>query len=212
MLHRGRLLAERSKFKIRELTKADLEQAYSADKRRSLPAVARFRDSHHMVARLFAMGLKTRVIAERTGYSQSRILVLASDPSFKELIESYRDLVTDEFKDDVDDYMAIAMGNMLKAERMIADKLDTADAEGETLPVRELVSISRDAADRFGYGKKNVNFNVNADFASMFEKAVQRSSKILEGRAVRVVAPPLVDNPPATSGQVTESPHTLKRL
>jgi len=65
----------------------------------------------------------------------------------------------------------------------IADKLGEAEEAGETLPVRDLIAISRDAADRFGYGKKQTNVNVNADFASMLERTIDRSRKarLIEG-------------------------------
>jgi hypothetical protein len=55
---------------------------------------------------------------------------------------------------------------MNKAERQLEDHLDTADERDELLPVRELVAITTDRMDRFGYGKKSMNLNVNVDFAA----------------------------------------------
>lgn len=195
MLRRGRPARARGGATVRELTSDDVE-VLETGKRASLPAVSRLRDSHHMCARLFARGLRHQAVAKATGYSYSRIAILYGDPAFQELIAQYRSMVDEEFREGVDEYLTLATSNMLKAERMLSDKLDKADEEDDTLPTRDLIAISRDAADRFGYGKKNVNFNVNADFATMLEKAMERSSKVISGEASKP-APP--------------SPHTTRK-
>ncbi len=104
-----------------------------------------------------------------------------------------------EFVKNADAFYEVATSNMLKAEVMLADKLEAAEEEGTHLPTRDLIAISRDAADRFGYGKRQTNLNVNADFASLLEKAIQRSGKTIEGSITpgsqspqRTIAPPLV--------------------
>jgi hypothetical protein len=87
-------------------------------------------------------------------------------------------MVTEEWRDEQDRLAALAVSNMHKAERMISEKLDAADEAGETLPTRELIAITSDRMDRFGYGKKNMNVNVNVDFASKLEAAITRSRKV----------------------------------
>ena len=69
---------------------------------------------------------------------------------------------------------------MTKAERQISDRLDEADETGESLPIRDLVAVSRDAADRLGLGKKSTVTNLNVDFAAKLEAAIGRSAKIIE--------------------------------
>jgi hypothetical protein len=150
------------------------------EKRPAVPAVARFRDPHHRLARFFAMGLRTDEIALRCGYSHARVLRFSSDPAFQELVAHYRSLVDDTFKENVDDYLELVKSNMLKAERQIAEKLDKADELDETLPTRELVTIARDAADRVGYSKHTVQVNLNADFAAVLDRAVKRSGKVID--------------------------------
>jgi hypothetical protein len=132
---------------------------------------------------LFATGLRVKEIALRSGYSVSRVLQYSSDPAFQNLVSHYREQVTEQFKESVDDYFDMATSNMLKAERQIAEKLDEADEDGTLLPTRELIAISRDAADRFGYGKKQMNVNVNVDFATQLEKAIARSGKVIDSTA-----------------------------
>lgn len=163
---------------VRPITRDDLQSLREPASRQTLKHL---RDSHHMIARLTAQGLSMSEVSNRVGMGYSRISLLLRDPSMVELINRYRDKVTEVWKDQVDDYMSLATANMLKAERQIADKLDEADAAGELLPVRELIAISRDAADRFGYGKKTTNLNVNVDFAAKLEAARKRSNRVIEG-------------------------------
>jgi hypothetical protein len=158
----------------------------------------KLRASHHFVARLAAMGLRNTAIASQTGYSLSRISQLIRSPAFEELIARYRSEIDAAFKDNLDAYFELARSNMIAAERQIADRLDEADEAGETLPIRDLISISRDAADRFGYGKKKeITHNVNADFAARLEKAIKRST---EAKVIDIT--PLPEGP---SGQQSVS-------
>lgn len=177
LLRRGAHAKPRPIHEIKVLTKDDL--AILAEKR-DTPVVARFRDSHHMVARLMATGLRSDLVAEQTGYSRTRVLTLAGDPAFRELVAHYRELVTKDFAEATRDFVALATVNMMKAERMLSDKLDAADEMDETLSTRELVSIVSDRADRVGYGKKQTNVNVNVDFAAKLEAAIARSGKVLD--------------------------------
>jgi hypothetical protein len=112
----------------------------------------------------------------KTGYSEGRISTLHADPTFQELIATYRKQVDAAFVASIDEYFEVATSNMLVAERMIAEKLIKAEEEDDLPSFKDLHSISRDAADRFGYGKKTTNVNVNIDFAAKLERARSRSS------------------------------------
>lgn len=148
-------------------------------------ATQRFRDPHHRVARLFASGLRIGEVTERCGYSYQRVHTLHADPAFQNLIAKYRDQVDAAFVKNADDFYDQATSNMRKAEAMLAEKLEMAEEAGEHLPTRDLIAISGDRMDRFGYGKKQTNLNVNADFASLLEKAIARSGKTIEGSVLQ---------------------------
>ena len=163
---------------VRPLTRDDLVKL--REPRVKVRSPIRLRDSHHRIARLIAAGLSRDQVQVKVGYSKDRLSHLVTSPAFEELVSKYRGMVDAAFVQGIDDYYDIATQNMLKAERQIADKLDEADEVGETLPLRELVAISRDAADRFGYGKKQTNTNINVDFAAAMEKAIARSGKHIE--------------------------------
>lgn len=161
---------------VRPIQEADLQGL--REKSITTTNVKSLRDSHYMVARLFVLGLSNYEVAEATGYSYVRISTFRSDPAMMERVACLRrelDLRTIELGDT---FQAQAISNMRKAERMLSDKLDDAEANGESLPVRDLVAITTDRMDRFGYGKKSMNVNVNVDFAKNLEAAIARSKKV----------------------------------
>lgn len=200
---------------LRELSRDELALL---KERRSTPTNVpqRLRDSHHRIARLAASGLRVGPIASRVGMSYNRVATLLNSPAMAELIARYREKVDEAWKESEDEFYAVATSNMLKAERQIADRLDEADEEGETLPVRELVAISRDAADRFGYGKKQTNVNLNVDFAAQLERAIARSGKTIEASVVNQPARQSLagtSSPsPLPTRQAVDSPQPLRRL
>lgn len=165
---------------VRPMTTADLELLRHPSHR---PRLAKIRDSHHIIARSLASGMTVNETAAQTGYTTVRISMLRSDPAMAELIANYRDKDTTQWLKSRDSYYDAATSNMLKAEAMIADTLDDAINSDEKLPLRELLALTSDRADRFGYSKKSTNVNVNVDFAKHLELARRRidEQRQLEG-------------------------------
>ena len=166
------------------------------DKAMSMPQ--RLKESHHTVARLVATGIELSQVAALTGYSYNRVHQLTQAPAMVALIAHYRARIDETFVASVDAYYDLATRNMIAAERHIADHISDLDTEGELLTLKDAIAISRDAADRFGYGKKQTNLNVNADFAALLEKAIQRSGKQIDG----AVEPSRIGRHPAGSHSV----------
>ncbi len=150
------------------------------EKRPTKPVIQRLRDPHHRLARFIAMGHNNTVAAQLSGYSINRVAMFLQDPAFQQLVSEYRGLVNESFKEQVDEYMSLSVGNMIKAERQIAEHFEVADESGELLPLSKLDTISQGRMDRFGYGKKQTNLNVNVDFAAQLEKARQRSGRVID--------------------------------
>lgn len=163
----------------RVLTREDLSLL---KEKRPQKLIQTLRDPHHKLARLIAMGQTDAQAGAIAGYSMGSVQRLKVDPAFQQLIAEYRKIVLDSYKEQVDEYMELAVSNMVKSERMIAEHLDKADEDGELLPLSKLDTISQGRMDRFGYGKKQTNLNVNVDFAAQLEKARQRSgvAKVIE--------------------------------
>jgi hypothetical protein len=208
MLSRGVIAKERSIISVKPLVREDLAALREP---RDTKTLMKLRDPHHRVARLVASGLRPDAVVARSGYSMTRYQTLKNDPAFKQLVAEYRKEVDKVWAESVDDFHEMAVSNMLKAERQIAEKLEEADELGETLPTRDLIAISRDAADRFGYGKKTTNTNINIDFAARLEGALKRSKVSL---VAQEPSPRLALSPPPgpePSPTITQGPAPLKR-
>lgn len=194
-------------FTVRDLTRDDLARLEAPRADTSTPKV--LRDTHHRVARLVASGLRLTEVAQRTGYSYGRVTMLIKSPAFQELVALYREKVLEAFVQSEEDFIELATSNMLRAQRMIAERLEEADDEGaEAVPIRTLLAISADAADRVGYGKKQTNLNINADFAKALEKAYAEQTRIIESRAVPPARRTLEAPQPSASGEATV-PHEV---
>lgn len=216
-LQRGRQ-AEVTQVELSDIRSVRREDLVILTETRPPTQLSALRDNHHRVARAVATGLKNYEIAAMCGLSINRVSMLKQDPAFSELVAHYRSLVTAEWVQQTDHYAEIATTNMLKAEAMLSDKLDAAMENNEFLPTRDLISISRDAADRFGYGKRQTNLNVNADFAAMLEAARSRSAK---ARDITPLAPvggapqphhpaPVIDSSPLQSAH-SQEPTAFRR-
>ena len=207
-LHRGKIATDPEILEVRPLTRDDL--VVLRDKRAPQGVVKTFRDSHHKIARLVASGLRNEQVIVHAGISITRLMTLKDDPAFIELVSQYRERVTQSFVEEVSDFYEVATSNMLKAEVMLADKLDDAIISGEFLPTKDLLAISRDAADRFGHPKQKVtqNTNFNVDFASMLEKAAARSgrSNVIDAVPMRTVSGPRNLTPPELSSAQPKPP------
>lgn len=171
MLGPGRPAKKPSINSVRELTR---EEVASIPRGRS-PAVVQLRDTHHMVARLLALGLRPFQIAERTGYSIARISILSGDPAMQELVASYRNSVDESWREQTDEYFqnAVALRNV--PARLLRDRLEE---EPDKFSNSQLLAIMADSADRTGYPKRKESVNLNVDFAARLEQAVRRSNEV----------------------------------
>lgn len=218
-LRRGRR-PETKVLSVRELRREELSAL--REKRVPKPHLQRLRDPHHNLARLIAMGKSIHEAARLAGYSYSRALTLNSDPAFKQCMAEHKAAMDGRHADEIDEYMSAIYGNGIKAERQLTEHLDQADERGELLAIKDLLAISRDSADRVGYGKKQTNINVNVDFAAKLERAIARSGlrvvssraqlpEATEGVPAGAVPPRLVSvNAPCTSAP--DAPPPVRRI
>ncbi len=166
---------------LRPLTRAELAVLKEP---RPVGSIQNLRDSHHALARALAAGMSNAEASQATGFSISRISVLRADASFQDLVAHKRAMIDAEFAAAGDPVIDYLKGNALKAAKMLSDKLDHAEEQGEFLPTRDLLGISELGFDRVGYGKQSKTLNVNVDFAANLERARKRS---VEARTARVI-------------------------
>ena len=163
-------------------------------------ALNQYRESHHSVARLLAIGATHEHIRRQTGVTFRRISIFLSDPSFKELVAHYREDVEKRWDKNVDSFLDLGMGNMIRAEAMISDQLDKADEADEDIPLNTLNRLSQDRADRFGYPKTS-QVEHKHDFAALLDRAIERSGKAREVKVIEATAVEVNGNHPLlTSG------------
>lgn len=157
--------------------------------------IDRFRDGHHTVAKMMAIGALPAHIMRMTGYTPRRQGILAADPTFQELIAVYKSRADRAFDEAQDVYLTLGMANMVRSEALISDRLDAVEDDpiANAVPIATLDRISQGRADRFGYGK-HATLDVNHDFAARMDKAIARSGAV-------AIAPPDV-----IEGEVIEPP------
>lgn len=176
-----RRFAQPKVIAVRAMVPSDLQYLRERSYR---TRIRKLSESHHNMARLLAAGLTNREVAARLGYTESRICVLKADPSVAELIRSYQADIHASWREHVDSMHEMAVHNMIAAERMIGEKLETAEETGELPPMRDLLSITADRMDRFGYGKHNTSTNINVGFAGKLEAAISKAKQVTLSRKV----------------------------
>jgi hypothetical protein len=162
-----------------------LEEGEADGPRGHSAPIKALRDSHHMIARLLALGLPVGEVAYRTGYSLTRVSTLKRAPAVQELIAHYRAQVDEAYGNSTQEYFTYANQNRNASARMINDKLMS--GEPEDFSVQQLVAIHADFADRTGFPKRSLAVNVNLDFAAALDRAIARSREV----ACEAVTPPL---------------------
>lgn len=178
-LHRGAVAKALKITSIRPLTREDLGEI-TKHRGSAVSLVTKLRDAHHRVARLLASGLRDGEVSLATGYSLGRIYQLKQDPTMKDLIAKYRDIVDEAFVDSQTEHYETLTRVKMKSARMLEEHLDKADEDDELIPINRLVSIFDTVSDRVGITKRSTNLNVNVDFAAKLEAAIARSEKVLE--------------------------------
>jgi hypothetical protein len=180
-----------------------------------LPLIERYRESHHSIARMIAMGQTDSMIRRNTGLSLRRLALLKASPSFIELIEFYGKQIHEKVDAAVDAYIDLGVSNMLRSETMIADHLDAAQdqieaGEPNPIPITILDRLSQGRADRFGYSKHSIVHH-DHDFAAALDRAIERTRpKEIEGTVIEaevVARSPNHVLPPPPRERV-EPPHT----
>ncbi len=138
----------------------------------------RLSSRHKAIARQLASGASTSTVAAMFGMTSSRISILKSDPSFKELL-TYWENKKDEL---AEQYFINENLNALNADALstLQDRLEDDPASFET---PELVRIVQIASDRTGHAPKRVEEkNINVNFGDKLEAARERAREmVIEG-------------------------------
>lgn len=187
---------------MQALTVSDLE---TLDKKQPVPsAIKQIRDHHHFIAILLAQGKGTSEVAQLMGMSISRISILKSDPSFKELIAAYHKRAVDAHLNLVDQIAATRLGAELLAAEELRDRLAD-EQQRAAIDTRTLIDIYSEMADRNGRTKVSRSENVNwkGDLADGLAEARRRRDVLLSASAP---PPPEQRQPDAEKPESVSSP------
>lgn len=124
----------------------------------------RISERHRMIARLLADGKRPGEIVALTGYSNSRISILQNDPAFMELVATYREQAQAQY---LGIHQKLA-GVASDALDVLADRLE---AEGDTMPVSDVLNIATMTLDRSGFGKEST---IKVDEVSISVKEIRQ--------------------------------------
>lgn len=157
---------------VRPMVRADLELLRQPSAR---SRIAKLRDSHHIMARLFVSGLTNAEVAAETGYTISRVSVLRGSPAMEELVAKYRADDHDEWRKSRDATYEYMHRIRVKGLRIIEDALEDEEVKPEFA-----LKVFDSMADRTEYHRKSTKENINIDFAARLEVAIARSVRVID--------------------------------
>lgn len=164
---------------VRELDATDLA-CLGAEKGSTSSPLKRISERHHALARNLASGMPEGEAAIVCGYDLSRVSILKSDPTFKELLTFYRKDVQNAYRGMHDRLFGVSMDALDELSNRLEDTPDT-------LSVGQLIELTKMGADRTGFGPQSsqTNVNVNVDLAGRLEAArkrvAERQTRTIEG-------------------------------
>lgn len=182
---RGRAPKQVEAEVVRELRPEDLV-LLDVEKGSETPALKRLTQRHHALARLIASGLKPGEAAMCVDYSPSRVSILQNDPSFKELVQFYKEAADERYVEMHEKLSGLSQDALLELQQRIED-------EPESFSNGMLLEIVTKLADRTGHGPSatQTNVNVSVNLAERLQAARERvaSYKQIEGEANAVSEP-----------------------
>lgn len=164
---------------VRALDPADLVLT-QAEKGSKPNPIKRISERHHSLARNLAGGMEVGEAAIICGYDISRVSILQSDPTFKELIAFYRRDVSNTYRGMHERLAGVSLDALDELQSRLEDT-------PEQLSVGQLIEITKMGSDRTGHGPSNTttNVNVNVDLANRLEAArkrvADRRTTLIEG-------------------------------
>lgn len=168
----GRAAAPLTATALREIEEGDLPLLDEPRPMGQSQTVKKLRERHHALARALAGGMTPGEAAILCGLDPSRVSVLTSDPSFKELLLFYRQSVNERYFD-----MHQKLADLGEhAVDLLAERLETAP---DDVTFNQLLEVGKFAADRSGYGpSSSTQVDVRVGLADKLEAARLRTQEL----------------------------------
>lgn len=167
---------------VRALTRQDMKLAGTKPKVPvKVSSLKRLSERHRNLARIIASGVPVWEAASMSGYTETRISMLKSDPAFANLVRFYA-----ENKDAIFETMYEKLSGMgSEAADLLRERMEEAPDEITTPALLDMVKVG---ADRTGHGPQSTNVNVNVNIADRLNAARKRiaSAKQIDAKAEEV--------------------------
>lgn len=167
-----------------ELAVADLESLRD-EGATPAPRIKQLRQRHHALAKALCDGIPDGEAGIICGYSASRVSILKSDPTFKELMVFYDTTRKDRYVELHDKIANLGEDVMDEMSSRLEDDPDA-------VSMGQLIELGKLALDRSGFGpQSNTNVNVNVGLSEKLAMAraralESRTSELLEGVALDI--------------------------
>lgn len=164
----GRNSAPLTAHVIRDLDRGDIEGLMEEGQTQP-QRIKKLRERHHALAKALVDGIPEGEAGIICGYTPSRVSILKSDPTFKELMEFYRTSKHDRYIE-LHDKIA-RLGEDAVDE--ITERLEEAP---EDISIGQLIELSKMTLDRSGHGPSTTsNVNVKVGLADKLAAARKRA-------------------------------------
>lgn len=145
------------------------------------PTIKKLRDRHHALARCLAGGMKDGEASLVTGYDPSRISILKSDPTFRQLMAEYKEIAEGAFADFQTRAAVVTVEALNQIQEELEEDAERVEAgQDRTISLPAKLKIVETLADRTGHAPiaKSVQVSATVDLTSRLESARKR---VLEG-------------------------------
>lgn len=144
-------------------------------------ALAKIRAHHHLVAKLFALGMKPTQIAPLVRRTPATVRNWLDSPASQELVAQYAEAEHTK----VVKHEEYVQELMLEARALAAEQMVDALRQNETdglLGFEKLLKAFEVTADRTGMARQTLSVTLHGDLGDRIDQAKARSKKVIEAR------------------------------
>lgn len=167
-----------------EITPADLDRVEDAPEGGTKPpAIKKIRQRHHSLAKLLADEVPEGDAAVMVGMSASRVSVLKTDPSFRDLVTFYK-------REKREAYLELHEKIAQLGEDAVDELTARVEENPEDISVGQLIEISKMTLDRSGHGPQtSTNVNVNVGMGDRMAAARERALAARQQSMIDITPP-----------------------
>lgn len=167
---------------VRELAVEEVQEVLSTERGVAATPLQRLSFRHHHLARLVAAGKSLAECSAKTGLSYSRISILKSDSTFRDLV-AFHKAEADAHHSGYQENLAALAGEAVSE---LMERFEDEDRRAD-FTNGELLAITKVTSDRIGFGPSaKQEHTVNINFGDRLDEARRRARLALEDRVLDI--------------------------